>query len=99
MFINLGQNGKNMVILHPTLDACVETQARRLYNQTVSALLKTPDDLRLQEQLETLQLFLEQADFHKLRAESELLLIDGRKVAFTVWREDGKARWKMNVNL
>jgi hypothetical protein len=84
------------IALHPTLDACVETQARRLYNQTVSALLKTPDDLRLQEQLETLRLFLEQADFHKLRAESELLLIDGRKVTFTVWRTGDKAQWHMD---
>jgi hypothetical protein len=73
----------------------VETQARRLYNHSVSALLKTPDDPTLQEQLETLRLFLEQADFHKLRAESELLLLEGKKVTFTVWQEDGKARWQM----
>ena len=85
----------NKLKLTPTLDACVETQARRLHNQTVSALLKTPDDPTLQEQLETLRLFLEQANFHKLRAESEPLLIEGRKVTFTVWREGGKARWEM----
>ena len=86
------------ITLHPTLDACVETQAKHLHSQTVSALLETPDDLRLQEQLETLRLFLEQADFHKLRAESELLLLEGKKVTFTVWHEDGKAQWEMKAS-
>lgn len=81
--------------LLPTLDACVETQAKRLHNQTASSLLKTPDDTALQEQLETLRLFLEQADFKKLRAESEPLLVEGKKVTFTVWREGSKAQWEM----
>lgn len=86
-------------MLVPTLEACVETQAQRFYNQTVPSLLKTPDDLRLQKQLETLRLFLEQVDFHKLRAESEPLLIEGRKITFTVWQDGGKAQWKMDINL
>lgn len=90
---------QDKITLHPALDACIETQAKRLHNQTVSSLLKTPDDLRLQKQLETLRLFLEQADFHKLRAESEPLLIEGRKITFTVWQDGGKAQWKMDVNL
>ena len=84
--------------LIPTLDACVETQAKRMHNQTTSALLKTPDDTNLQGQLEILRLFLEQADFKKLRVVSEPLLLGGKKVTFTVWREDGKARWHMKVN-
>ena len=88
----------NSFTLIPTLDACVETQAKRLHNQTVSAILKTPDDLTMQEQLEALRLFLEQADFKKLRAESEPLLIEGKKVTFTVWREGGKARWEMKTS-
>jgi hypothetical protein len=87
---------ERVITLHPSLDACIETQAKRLFNQTASTLLKTPDDIRLQEQLETLRLFLEQADFHKLRAESEPLLLEGRKVTFTIWREGGKAQWHMD---
>jgi len=89
------KNSEHKFTLYPTLAACVETQAKRLYDQTASALLNNPDDVILQEQLETLQLFLEQADFKKLRAESETLLIEGRKVTFTVWREGDKARWEM----
>jgi hypothetical protein len=86
------------ITLHPSLDACVETQAKRLHRQTASALLKTPDDTTLQERLEILQLFLEQADFKKLRAESEPLLIEGKKVTFTVWQKGNKARWQMDVS-
>lgn len=89
---------ERVITLHPSLDACVETQAKHLLNQTASALLKTPDNTVLQEQLETLRLFLEQADFKKLRAESEPLLIEGKKVTFTVWREGNKARWEMRAN-
>jgi hypothetical protein len=86
-----------VVTLNPTLDACIETQAKRLFNQTASQLLKSPEDLTLQEQLETLRLFLEQADFHKLRTESEPLLIDGKKIEFVVWQESGKALWEMKI--
>ena len=89
------KNSEHKFTLYPTLDACIETQAKRLHNQATSALLKTPDDTALQEQLETLRLFLEQADFKKLRTESEPLLIEGKKVTFTVWREGGKAQWEM----
>jgi hypothetical protein len=84
--------------LLPTTSACIETQAKRLYNQTLSQLMKKADDPRLQERLETLRFFLEQADFHRLRAESEPHLIEGRKVTFTVWQENGQARWEMTVN-
>jgi hypothetical protein len=87
-----------VVFLHPTLDACVETQAKRLYNQTASSLLGTPDNTELQCQLETLRLFLEQADFHKLRAESEPLLLESKKVTFEVWRENNYAQWKMKTH-
>jgi hypothetical protein len=87
------------IILRPTLDACVETQAKRLYNQTTSALLKTPENTALQNQLETLRLFLEQANFKKLRAESEPLLIEGKKVTFTLWREGSESKWEMKAGL
>ena len=86
-----------IITLIPSLDACVETQAKRLHQQTVAALMKAPNDPVMQEQLETLALFLEQADFKKLRAESEPLLIEGKKVTFTVWRDGNKTRWQMNA--
>lgn len=88
----------NKVKLIPTLDVCVETQAKRLYNQTVSELLETHEDAILQKRMETIKLFLKTADFPGLRKESEKHLIKGKKVIFTVWQEKDKARWKMTVN-
>jgi hypothetical protein len=84
--------------LIPTLDACVETQAKQLYQRTLSELLKFPDDRLLQQRLETAKLFLKSADFSKLRADSEKHLIIGKKVVFTVWQENGKVLWEMTVN-
>jgi len=95
MSVSYQVKNQDILSLLPTLDACIETQAKRLHNQTTSALMKTPEDTALQEQLEILRLFLEQADFKKLRAESEPLLIEGKKVTFTVWREGDKAQWEM----
>jgi hypothetical protein len=86
-----------MIRLHPTLDACIETKAKQLFNQTASQLLKSTENPALHEQLETLRLFLKQADFHHLRTESEPLLLEGKKVVFKVWLKDQKAQWEMNI--
>lgn len=86
-----------VVTINPTLDVCVETQAKRLFNQTASQLLKSPENPSFQEQLETLRLFLKQADFHYLRAESEPLLLEGKKVVFKIWREGDDVKWQMKT--
>ena len=85
------------VTLNPTLDACIETQAKQLFNQTASQLLESTENPTLQEQLDTLRLFLKQADFHHLRAESEPLLLEGNEVVFKVWREGNDAKWQMKT--
>ena len=83
--------------LEPELDACVETQAKRQYNQTLSELLKKGEDKVLIIRLETLKLFLESADFNKLRRESETHLVAGRKVKFIVRLENGKPQYEMKI--
>ena len=88
----------NKITLIPILNACVETQAKQFYQRTLSELLKNPDDELLQQKLETTKLFLKTADFPGLRKESEKHLIEGKKVVFTVWQENGKARWEMTVS-
>ena len=70
--------------LIPSLDACVQTQAKRLYNKTLSQLLESGENAALQKKLKLLTLFLETADFNKLRSESEKHLIDGKKVTFSI---------------
>ena len=57
--------------LYPELDACVETQAKRQYDEIMRELLQKGEaEGELAERLELLRLFLESADFSKLRAES-----------------------------
>ena len=85
------------ILLTPTIDACIETQAKRRYNAAASSLLQNANDQPLREQLETLRLFLEREDFRKLRAQSEPHLTAGRKVTFRVWQEEGRIRWQMEV--
>jgi len=91
------QNKKLHIELVPELDACVETQARRRHNQTLSELLKKGENKELEEKLETLKLFLESADFNKLRSESESHLVTGRKVKFILHLENGKPQYEMKV--
>ena len=76
--------------LIPDLENCIETIARREHASTLSRLLRPgKTDKGLEEKLETLKIFLETADFKQLRAESEKILAEGKKVAFTVYLDNG----------
>jgi len=83
--------------LEPELEACVETQVKREYNQTLSALLEKGEEEKLTEKLEILRLFLESADFSQLRSESEKHLIAGRKVKFILYLVNGKPQYEMGI--
>lgn len=87
----------DVILLTPTIDACIETQAKHRYNAAASSLLQNPDDQPLREELETLRLFLEREDFRRLRAQSEPHLTAGKKVTFRVWQEEDRVRWHMDV--
>ena len=75
----------------------METQAERQYNKILRELLKKGDDKELGEKLETLRLFLESADFNKLRGESEPHFVAGRKVKFILHLEEGKPEYEMKI--
>jgi len=75
----------------------VETQAKRQYNQLVRKLIDKGAEEELVEKTETLRLFLESADFNRLRAESEKHLIEGRKVRFIVHLDRGKPKYEMKI--
>ncbi len=75
----------------------METQAKRRYNQIASELLNEGEEGELAVKLETLRLFLESADFNKLRSESEKHLVEGKKVKFIVHLEEGKPKYEMKV--
>ena len=76
------------VELIPDLSHCIETVAK-IEHAAVSKQLLTPGqrNKELEEKLEILRLFLETANFKKLRAESEKRLMEGKKVKFMVYRD------------
>lgn len=84
--------------LIPDLEHCIETTAKNRYAKILQELLgnKTIDS-ETEYQLETLRLFLETANFPRLRSESEKQLINGKKVRFIVYLEDAISKCEMHV--
>ena len=84
--------------LVPDLTHCIETVAKKEHAMILKQLL-TPGKINkeLEEKLEILQIFLETADFKKLRSESEKQLMEWREVRFVVYLEDGVSKYEMQV--
>jgi len=51
-----------------------------------------------EDKVETLRLFLETADFRKLRSESEKQLIEGNSVRFIAYLKEQTLHYEMQVN-
>jgi hypothetical protein len=86
--------------LTPTLDLCIEGTARQEYKKSADEyMLKCKKDRKLEEKIELLRMFLETADFRKLRAESEKHLIEGKKVTFILTLEKGKPKYEMKYEV
>ena len=84
--------------LVPDLEHCIETLARKKHTELTQLLLtKEVNNTESEEKLETLRLFLETADFRKLRAESEKHLAKGESVRFSVYLECGVPKCEMYV--
>ena len=84
--------------LVPDLSHCIETVAKRQHAELAHTLLASAGgNKELQEKLEILRLFLETADFKKLRSEAEKQLIEGRKVRYLVYLEGGVPKYEMAV--
>ena len=75
----------------------METKAKRQYNQIASELIKKGKEDELAKRLELLKLFLEYADFNKLRSESEKHLLEEKKVKFVLHLEEGKPEYEMKI--
>jgi len=83
--------------LIPDLTHCIETMARREHAAVLKQLLRGDQgNKELEEKLEILRLFLETADFKQLRAKSEKRFMEGRKVKFVVYVDNG-VKYKMQV--
>ena len=75
----------------------METKAKRQYNQILSELLKKGEERELAQKFELLRLFLEFADFNKLRSESEKHLLEGKGVKFILHLEKEKPKYEMKI--
>jgi len=85
--------------LVPTLSQCIETIAKKEYDETVRQLLASGEHNRkLIEMVRLLKSFLETADFKKLRSDSERHLVEGRRVKFVVYTEEKVPKYKMHVS-
>ena len=77
---------------------CIETVANKEYQETVKKLLAAEEvSDKLKDRAEILRLFLQTADFRKLRAQSEARLLQGEKVRFLVYLEDGIVKCDMSA--
>ena len=84
------------IAFRPTLSQCVETLAKREYRESLQGYMASTENSKaLAEKIELLRLFLETADFSKLRAESEKWLSEGRGVKFILSSENGKPKTKL----
>jgi hypothetical protein len=82
--------------LVPDLSHCIETVARKEYENLARSYLQAgKGDSEFEEKVELLRSFLESADFRKLRKQSEGYLLKGQKIRFILYRERGKAKYKM----
>jgi hypothetical protein len=86
--------------LVPTLELCIEGTARREYLKSADEYMQRgKKDRKLEEKIELLRMFLETADFRKLRAESERHLIESKKVTFILTSAKGKPQYEMKIEV
>jgi len=84
--------------LVPDLDHCIETVAKKKHTEFVQILLESKaGNSEVEAKSENLRLFLETADFRKLRSESEKQIIEGKSVRFIVYLKDSTLKYEMQV--
>lgn len=91
------QHQTTPIELRPDLSHCVQTRARHEYSTTMSQIMSGDQSPELEQRLELLRAFLEEADFSRLRRESEEHLTQGRKVTFVLSRPAGQGKWSVGM--
>jgi hypothetical protein len=86
----------NQIELIPDLSHCIETVARKEYENLVRSYLQTGKfDDDFEDKVEILRTFLQSTDFSKLRQQSDEYLVKGQKIKFILYRERGKIKHKL----
>lgn len=82
------------VELHPDPDHCLETQARRAYQELAAAYLRGgAEEEAVGERIDMLREFLARADFRRLRQECERRLQRGDPTGFVLLRNSESLQW------
>ena len=82
--------------LVPDLSHCIETVAKREYQNLVGSYLQAgKGGSEFEEKVELLHTFLESADFKKLRKESEGYLLEGQSIKFILYRQEGETKYRL----
>ena len=85
--------------LVPNLEHCVQTRAKQEYAATMSSIMSGDSSPGLEPRLELLKAFLEEADFSRLRRESEAHLTQGRRVKFVLSGSAGPGKWSVEMKV
>ncbi|MBN2099631.1 MAG: hypothetical protein JW753_08555 [Dehalococcoidia bacterium] len=91
------QDQLTRIELAPNLEHCVQTRAKQEYAATMSKIMSGDSSPGLEPRLELLKAFLEEADFGRLRRESEEHLTQGRKVKFVLSGSAGPGKWSARM--
>jgi len=84
------------VELIPDLSHCIETVAKKEYQNLVSSYLHAgKGSVEFEDNVELLRTFLKSADFKKLRKESEEYLVKGQHIKFILYREEGETKYRL----
>jgi len=82
----------------PSLAECIETLAKREYEESLRNYLESPENNEeLQEKIRLLRLFLESTDFRQLRAECEKRLSKGKSAGLILRLVNGEPEIKLIV--
>ena len=75
---------------------CIETAARQRHRRLVEQMLQSASASALEAQeADLLRVFLETADFPRLRAQSEAVMAEGRRVVFEIVDDGEGVSWQM----
>jgi len=86
------------VVLAPDPDHCIETVARNEYRRCIDEFFRSDhSNPEFEARLETLQRFLEQADFRRLRRGGEPFITAGRPVRFLIGLHGERVRWRIEA--
>jgi hypothetical protein len=87
------------VSLAPDPDHCIETVARHEYRKCIDEFIRSDrSNQELEARLETLQRFLEQADFRRLRRGSEPFITAGRPIRFLIGLHGERVRCRIEAD-